>query len=63
MKLTCETCAHRDGALCRRFPPGAAVGAAALWPTVTSTDWCGEHSSAGVDIALAPTPKARKARK
>ena len=43
---TCETCAHRDGPRCRRFPPIAAVGASALWPEVKAGDWCGEHRPA-----------------
>lgn len=55
---TCANCRHRkditeEGAdervgECRRHPPAVLYdsedGAFGMWPFVTASDWCGEHS-------------------
>lgn len=60
---TCKTCVFRvEGALrCRRFPPVAAVGAPALWPSTRDEDWCGEYELRPASQPLrsfAPSPCA-----
>lgn len=52
---TCKTCSFRpSGTKCRRFPPLAAVGAAALWPSTKDDDWCGEHPELSIEVTGAP---------
>jgi hypothetical protein len=60
---------------CRRFPPVAAIGAPAIWPSTKEDDWCGEHPgralieinseaefAKGAAIQPPPTGKRRRQR-
>lgn len=55
MTPTCKTCLFRPNKTCRRYPPGAAVGAPAIWPVTQDEDWCGEHKAFDA-VPTAPVP-------
>ena len=41
--MTCETCMHRVGLTCHRYPPGLIPNQIRAWPTIDLGDHCGEY--------------------